>query len=140
LCGRHLILTTRQYAYILTHLLTYLITPCSTVLFEKLTGFQLVKKFLTFYGTRRFINTFRRATCPYPDPARSNQYPYPSSWRYILIVSYHLCLGLPNELLPSGHPTKTLYTALFCPIEATCPAHFILLNFITRKILRKEYR
>jgi len=30
-------------------------TPCSTVLLEKLTGSQLVKKFPTFNGTRRFI-------------------------------------------------------------------------------------
>jgi hypothetical protein len=29
--------------------------PWSTVLLEKLTGLQLVKKFPAFYGTRRFI-------------------------------------------------------------------------------------
>jgi len=38
----------------------YLLTPCSRVL-EKLTGFQLVKKFLSFYGTRRFITAFAGA-------------------------------------------------------------------------------
>ena len=38
-----------------TYLLTYLLTPCSTVLLEKLTVFQLVKKFPALYGTRRFI-------------------------------------------------------------------------------------
>jgi hypothetical protein len=32
-----------------------LLTPYSRVLLEKLTGFQLVKKFPAFYGTRRFI-------------------------------------------------------------------------------------
>ena len=32
-----------------------LLTPCSRVLLEKLTGSQLVKKFPAFYGTRRFI-------------------------------------------------------------------------------------
>jgi len=31
--------------------LTYLLTPCSRALLEKLTGFQLVKKFSAFYGT-----------------------------------------------------------------------------------------
>ena len=30
---------------------TYLLTPWSTVLLEKLTGFQLIKKFPAFYGT-----------------------------------------------------------------------------------------
>jgi hypothetical protein len=35
--------------------LTYLLTPCSRFLLEKLTGCQQVKKFPVFYGTRRFI-------------------------------------------------------------------------------------
>jgi len=53
-------------SYLRTYLVSYLptyshsLTPCSVVL-EKLTGFQLVKKFPTFYGTRRFINTFTSA-------------------------------------------------------------------------------
>ena len=34
---------------------TYLLTPRCRVLLEKLTGLQLVKKFPTFHGTRRFI-------------------------------------------------------------------------------------
>jgi len=39
----------------------YLLTPLSTVLLEKLTGFQLVKKFPVFYGNRRFITAFTSA-------------------------------------------------------------------------------
>jgi hypothetical protein len=35
--------------------LTAVVTPHSTVLLEKLTGSQLVKKFPPFYGTRKFI-------------------------------------------------------------------------------------
>ena len=35
-----------------------LLTPCSRVLLDKLTGFQLVKKIPAFYGTRRFITAF----------------------------------------------------------------------------------
>jgi hypothetical protein len=34
---------------------TYLLTPWSRVLLEKLTGLQLIKKFPAFYGTRRFL-------------------------------------------------------------------------------------
>jgi hypothetical protein len=36
---------------LLTYVLTYLLTPWSRVLVEKLTGSQLVKKFPAFYGT-----------------------------------------------------------------------------------------
>ena len=42
-------------------LLTYLLTPYSTVLLEKLTGSQLVKKYLAFYGTPTFITAFTSA-------------------------------------------------------------------------------
>jgi len=41
--------------------LTYLLTPWSRLLLEKLTVLQLVKKFLPFYGTRRFITAFTSA-------------------------------------------------------------------------------
>jgi hypothetical protein len=36
-------------------LLTYLLTPWSRVLLEKLLVLQLIKKFTAFYGTRKFI-------------------------------------------------------------------------------------
>ena len=38
---------------------TYLLTPWCRVLLEKLTGLQLVKKFLAFYGTRMFITALK---------------------------------------------------------------------------------
>jgi len=34
------------------------VNPCSSVLLEKLTGFQLIKKFPAFYGTRMLVTAF----------------------------------------------------------------------------------
>ena len=123
-------------------LLAYLITPWCRVLLEKLTGLQLVKKFPAFHGTRRFITALtsvRHLSLSWASPIQSI-YAHPTSWRSILILSTHLRLGLPSGLFPSGFPTKTLHTPLSSPIHTTCPAHLILLDFITRTILGVEYR
>ena len=120
-------------------LCTYLLTPWCRVLIEKLTGLQLVKKFPAFHGTRKFITALtsvRHLSLSWVSPMQSI-YPHPTSWRFVLILSTHLRLGLPSGLFPSGFPTKTLNTTLPSPIRATCPAHLILLDFITRTIMVK---
>ena len=48
--------------------------------------------------------------------------------------------SLPSGLFPSGFPAKTLYTPLSSPIRATCLAHLILVDFITRTILGEQYK
>ena len=104
----------------------YSLTPWCRVLLEKLTGFQLVKKHPAFHGTRRFITAFtsvRHLPLFSASPIQSI-YPHPTSWRSILILSTHLCLGLSSGLLTSGFPSKTLYTPL---LAYTChmpsPSH-----------------
>jgi len=66
--------------------------------------------------------------------------PHPTSWRSILILSSHLCLGLPSDFFPSSFPNKTLYMPLPSSIHATCPVHLILLDLITRTIFGEEYK
>jgi len=90
-------------------LLTCLLTPWCRNLLEKLTGLQIVK-FTAFYGTRRFITALTSVRHLSLTSPIQSIYPHPSSWRYILILSTHLRLGLPSDLFPSDFPTKTLYT------------------------------
>ena len=91
-------------ASIAWYLLTYLRTSWSRVLLEKLTGFQLVKKFPAYWGTRRFITAVTSARHLSLSSASSIQSmpPHLTSWRSILILWSHLRLGLPSGLFTSG--------------------------------------
>ena len=85
---------------------TYLLTPWCRVLLEKLTGLQLVKKFLAFHGTRKFstaLTSVRHLSLSWASPVQSI-YPHPTSWRSILILSTHLRLGLPGVSFPPVSP------------------------------------
>ena len=95
-----------------------------------------------FHGTRRFITALtsvRQLSLSWASPTQSI-YPHHTSCRSVVVLSTYLRLGLPSGLLPSGFPSKTLYTPLSSPIRATCPAHLTLLDFITRTILGDEYK
>ena len=87
------------------------------VLLQKPTGSQLVKKFPTFYGTRRVITTLttdRHLSLSWDRSIQSIP-PHPTSWRSILILPSHLLLGLRSCLFPSHFTTKTLLTTLLSP-------------------------
>jgi len=57
-----------------TVLYTYLLAPWSRVLFEKLTGCQLVKKFPHFIETKVLLQHSQvHDTCPYPEPIPVDQ-------------------------------------------------------------------
>ena len=65
--------------------------------------------------------------------------PHLTSWRSILILSSHLCLGLTRGLFPSGYPTKCPLYASPLPIRATCLIHLFLLYLLTRIIFCEQY-
>jgi hypothetical protein len=81
------------------NLFSYLLTPCSRVLLEKLTGLQLVRKFPAFYGTRRFTTIFKSARHLSLSWASSIQpiSSHTNAWRSLLIF-FHLHQGLPSGL------------------------------------------
>jgi len=79
-------------------------------------------------------------TCPYPEPAWSSPYPH------IQIPEYHLNIILPSTPVSSKWSLSLrfphqnpVYTSPL-PIRATCPAHIILHDFITRTIFGEQYR
>jgi hypothetical protein len=98
-----------------------LLSPCSRVLLEKLTDFQLVKKFPAFYGTRRFITAFKRAHHLFS--AKSIQ-SMPST--HFLKTHYNTILPStprsPKWSLSLRFPNQNSVYACPLPIRATCPA------------------
>jgi len=117
-----------------------LLTTWSRVLHEKLYGFQLIKKFPKFYGTRRFIPAFASARHLSLSWACSIQSitPHPTSWRSILIFSPINAWVFQVVSFPQVSPPKPCIH--LSPTRATCPAHLIILDFITRTKLGEEYR
>jgi len=93
---------------------TYLLIPWSRVLLERLKGSQLVKKFPTFYGTRKStaIFTSARHLSLFWASATQSITPHSTSWSSILILS-HLLLGLSSGLFPSD-PLVQSTDFIFC--------------------------
>ena len=103
----------------------YLLTPWCRVLLEKLIGLQLVKKFLAFHETRRFITALtsvRHLSLSWASPIQSI-YPHPTSWRSIIIL-ISLCMlrdDSPRTPSPEIRVGEQFISELFC-LQSKHPA------------------
>jgi hypothetical protein len=108
-------------------------TPYSRVLLEKLTGFQLVKKFAVFYETRKFINAFtsaRHLSLSLASLIQSTP-AHPTSRRPTLILFFHLCLGLPVASFHQVSPPKLSIRLSSPPYALNAPPIPFLQNLHT---------
>jgi len=103
---------------------------------------QLGKKFLAFYGTRRFITVFTAdrhwslswAKCIQSTPSN------PIFLRSIITLNYNIHIGLRSGLFPSCLPIKILCAFLICPMRTACSAYLVLLDLITLIIFGEAYK
>jgi hypothetical protein len=97
------------YNDLLTYLLTYF-TPCCRILFEKLIETQLVEQQTASLWNPKVHYHAHKSPPPEPILSQPNTvWPIdPYLPKVHLMLSSHLCLGLPSGLLLLGLPTKTL--------------------------------
>ena len=94
---------------------TFAYFPCRIDLLQNLLFPHPVKIIPALHGTTRFITVFKTANqlCLYSDKLITVKNSDIISGRSILILFFHLRLGLSGGLLHSGFPNKTHYAFLF---------------------------
>jgi hypothetical protein len=142
-CAHRQLISGGSLTHSLTHsLLTYSLTHSTQHSpSPEANRFSASQEIPHIYGTRKFITAFTSARHLSLSWASSIQFisPHPTYWRSILILSSHLCLGLPSGMFHSGFPTKTQYTHLLYPLRATFATHKILLDLITQTTMAVQW-
>jgi len=122
----------RNKYVILTYLLTYLLTPWS----REANWFSASQEILRILWNPKVNYQIQKFSSPVPFLSKIDLLNAFISH----FLKIHLNIILPSTpesskwSLPSGFPTKSLYTPILSPIRTTCPAHPIFLHLNTRTI------
>ena len=81
--------------------------------------------------------TQQAVSCPRTGSIQSTT-SYPISWRFILILSCHLRLGLPFGAFPSDAPVSILYVLVLPPYMPLAPPFSFSLILLTWKYLMRS--
>ena len=128
----HCVILPEAFGYQLPHRTlwrsSYITNWMGSVLLQKLTGLQPAKEAFEFYGTRRFHHCVHNTLPPIRISEPDQTSPHPTSSRYSLILSSHLCTGLPSGLFPSDLLTKPWLHLSFLPYALNAsPISFFLI-------------
>jgi hypothetical protein len=114
------------------HAVIYTVSLCypivyNSVLAGRLMVYHSLQKSDTFYGARSYI-TLCTTSCNLS--LSWTRLPWslifhPISGRCILILHFHLYLGITSGLFLSGFPTKSMHV-IFYPIDSLCLAEHVL--------------